>query len=816
MVQVEEKSLRRPKKVPPVRVKLVRALVGLVLAIVCHNVLASQGNDSSGSSQAESIWRFAHLAQRQVEMDYVQRLKNELAKRPNDIGLETELGRAYFWMSIDRDVPALFESEKLFSSVLAADPNNATALAYHGDLLGLEISYRLVPESSFPAVGMRSTDELDRAIAIDPDSIETRSLRANADLYTPSSVGRDNLGLEDFGYIISRLERSPEKQEDLAAAYVGLGDMYSKMERRDAAQAAWRRVIQLAPGSNFAAVAASRMGLAAATNNDAGPGDARQLAAFFGFLIGLAIFGILAVRLIGELRQTRRDRSNIAASLVLSLLTFLWSAANLVAITLAALKTSIPGALTQLAAKNHGDPYLVISLSPIPLGLFLAYSFHKGTFMDTLLKKGAALLILLVLAVVNAEIWGTLVTLSSLEVLNLTLRPAIFTGLWLSLFALYLPLRGRVYWLVDRYLLKRRDYSQLIRSMDTRGREVTDEETLKGVISDVFKEAFTADYVRMVSAEDELALKITGEMKPHGGDILLQREVASDDLYLAMRKQHIELALAVRSPGGLIGIFLFGPRAYGQGYLSEELKVLRTVATHVVPVIENCRLQEVRRRHAVAEQELRKLATQAELKALRAQIDPHFFFNALNSVAALIGDEPEAAERLVEDISELFRYAFRPNRDFISLGEELELVATYLKVEHARLGGKLSFEQHVQPSALPVKVPALSIQPLIENAVKHGISKSNSPGLITLSGRIEGGTLEITVSDNGIGIAPADFENIFSDGVGLTNVNSRLVALYGEESRLKVDSGQAQGTTVRFAVPVAPVLAEVSVVQRQL
>jgi signal transduction histidine kinase len=214
------------------------------------------------------------------------------------------------------------------------------------------------------------------------------------------------------------------------------------------------------------------------------------------------------------------------------------------------------------------------------------------------------------------------------------------------------------------------------------------------------------------------------------------------------------------------------------------------------------RFYEAQRKHAIAEEKLRKLLTQAELRALRAQIDPHFFFNALNSVVALIHRDPAAAEELIEDLADLFRHSFKPSRDFIALGEELSLVETYLKVEKVRLGDKLRFNKVVTPEALTVRIPALTVQPLVENAVKHGIGNLAEGGQITLSAAVKDGHLNIAIADTGAGLPSAPLPQLFTRGVGLSNINERLSALYGAQSRLRIDSHPGQGATVSFAIPL--------------
>ncbi len=261
----------------------------------------------------------------------------------------------------------------------------------------------------------------------------------------------------------------------------------------------------------------------------------------------------------------------------------------------------------------------------------------------------------------------------------------------------------------------------------------------------------------------------------------------------------LNLAVAVTAALNSTPSFKWRLLAYWQQDHGALLLALAPIPLGLVIVY---RFYGAQRKRDVAEEELRRLLTQAELKALRAQIDPHFFFNALNSVAALIYRDPAAAEELIEDLADLFRHSFKPSRDFIALDEELRLVETYLKVEKVRLGDKLQFNQAVTPEALTARIPALTVQPLVENAVKHGIGNLPDGGQITLSAAVKDGRLKIAVADTGAGIAPATLPQLFTRGVGLNNINERLSALYGEKSRLRIDSHPGQGATVSFAIPL--------------
>ncbi|HMY75639.1 MAG TPA: histidine kinase, partial [Blastocatellia bacterium] len=520
----------------------------------------------------------------------------------------------------------------------------------------------------------------------------------------------------------------------------------------------------------------------------------KELVALFGFLIGVMIFGLLAARVIRDLEHAPARRTAMLAALAVALLGLGWNGWCLWLSgrhALSAARAASPWLLRDWA--------LVPALIPIPLGLFAAYKFYQAAFMDIALKRGAALLALIALAWGYAQFLEERLTLHILRLPNPTLQSVLFAAPWLAMLLVYLPLRSRIYRQIDHHLFKRRDSAQLLAEFNERLRLTTDEAGLPAVAADTLREAFAADPVRFVPAAD-LPKDLLDWQTP---EMLLRSGSGNEALESELKKQRAELALAVRVNAELIGLMMIGARAFRQAYLSEELRLLQTIAMELSRALENLRLHEARRQQAIAEEELRKLVAQSELMALRAQINPHFFFNALNSVAALIGEDPPRAEALIENLAELFRHAFKPNSEMIPLSQELALIETYVAVEQVRLGDKMRFRCFIAPEALPVTIPALTIEPLIENAIKHGIGRCNAGGVITLSASVRDGRLTVTVADSGAGIAAEELRHLLTRGVGLSNVNNRLTKLYGEAAKLKIDSAPGQGATVSFAIPVS-------------
>jgi signal transduction histidine kinase/tetratricopeptide (TPR) repeat protein len=772
------------------------AAISLLLCACTATVLAQGEYDEANVNRPLSVWQQSRQAQWRIQREYAERLKQLVAAEPDNLSHRLDLGRAYYWLALERDAQAQSEAEQAFGQIIERDPNNALALAYHGALLGLKLGSNIVPQNQLTAVMNQAHEELDRAVRLAPDSIEVRELRGYASFYTPSVFDRDSLAVEDFMHAVELLERAPDTETARAKLHLVAGDAYNKMGAEDKARANWERAVRLAPNSGLALAAEAR--LRGQAGQPAKPDtNFNELIAFFGFFAGVIIFALLSVMALRDLRKARRRRGMLA-SLLVSVTALLWNGVNLTLVTAEAI-----GAAQSLppAGQWRDGLLLAFSLSPIPFGIFAAYRFYKATFIDIVLKRGAALFVLLALGLPYAQLVEAQLLSPLLRMTNPALRSILLTAVWIGLIALYPALRDYIYGLFDRYLFKRRSRTLLLETLNERLHAETDKVSLLRTAAGTLRNAFACREARFIPKR-ELNEKWTKQMSERNDAVLFHRRVESDDVEIEASDKDIELALAIRVGCELSGAIMLGERAYGQDYLSEDLSLLRAAAAQISRALENLNLHEARRKHAVAEEELRKLVAESELKALRAQIDPHFFFNALNSVAGLISRKPAAAEEMIEDLADLFRHSFKPSRDFIMLGEELQLVETYLKVEKMRLGEKLQYRKTVSPDALAVKIPALTVQPLVENAVKHGIGNSRDGGSVTLSAAVKNDCLSIIVSDTGAGISPSLLPQIFSRGVGLGNVNDRLVKIYRGNTRLNIDSLCGQGTTVSFTIPL--------------
>ncbi|MGW0790648.1 sensor histidine kinase [Streptomyces sp. NPDC002911] len=211
---------------------------------------------------------------------------------------------------------------------------------------------------------------------------------------------------------------------------------------------------------------------------------------------------------------------------------------------------------------------------------------------------------------------------------------------------------------------------------------------------------------------------------------------------------------------------------------------------------------------------------EAEIKALRAQISPHFIFNSLAAIASFVRTDPERARELLLEFADFTRYSFRRHGEFTTLADELHSIDQYLALVRARFGERLSVTLQVAPEVLPVSLPFLCLQPLVENAVKHGLEgavalprppaavrAADAPIRITISALDAGAEAEVVIEDDGAGMDPERLRQILrgeggtSSGIGLLNVDERLRQVYGDDYGLVIETGVAAGMKITLRLP---------------
>jgi two-component system LytT family sensor kinase len=203
--------------------------------------------------------------------------------------------------------------------------------------------------------------------------------------------------------------------------------------------------------------------------------------------------------------------------------------------------------------------------------------------------------------------------------------------------------------------------------------------------------------------------------------------------------------------------------------------------------------------HRLQEQET--LLLRAKIEALKSQINPHFLFNTLASISSLIRSEPETARMVITKLSGLLRRLLRSQQHFVTLREELESIDEYLAIEVIRFGPRLTVRKEIGPGTLDVIVPSMILQPLVENSIKHGLSRKLGPGTITIRSLRENGRAVLEVEDDGMGFVLDRLDEPMSSGIGIANVRERLRVIYGATYQLRLHSEPGRGTRARIDVP---------------
>ena len=409
-----------------------------------------------------------------------------------------------------------------------------------------------------------------------------------------------------------------------------------------------------------------------------------------------------------------------------------------------------------------------VRMTPLAFLLVSMYYESRFEFYDLVIKRGVILILSLVL--LGATFAATLQLLDQIPAT--IARPWLFAVVLLPL-AMVLPwLHQRTSRLLDRLWL---------------GREFTPVEAVKHVLG-VMQQA--TDEPSLVSA----SASTLSEMFRRRVLILLddqplpEVEAGLAEVAVSSSPNRIRLAV-VNEPGA-------------RPLLSEDLAMLRSLTSVFGFMLENVRLQRKRQEQEQVAQGLRLQTSRSELKALRAQINPHFLFNALNAIASLIHTDPVRADAAVEQLAEVFRYTLRrSDQEWAPLDQELAFARAYLDVEQARFGRRLEFSIDADPALAGAQVPSMVLQTLVENAVKHGISRVRMPGRIDVRAARRGNRVTLEVRDTGPGLdVSRDHPSAEGESFGLRSVRERLSGYFGADATLDLVR-EHETTVARIHLP---------------
>jgi signal transduction histidine kinase len=423
---------------------------------------------------------------------------------------------------------------------------------------------------------------------------------------------------------------------------------------------------------------------------------------------------------------------------------------------------------------------LVAHQSSLPLALAILLQDYRFAFADLFLKRALSLLLLASVAFgLYVFVAVPLLAWHETHDRNDVQAAVLVIALWMTTALVYPALHKFAVWLVDKIILRRVNYenlqAEIVRTIEKR-------DDLESVLSEVC---------------DELKYALTA--KEAGWTQVLESDTNLPTVNFTPRSAEIFVP-TVESPFYRINLNEF---AGGRRLLSDEIEMLASIAVATARRIDALRVTEERYERKGREDKLAKFAAEAKLSALRAQINPHFLFNALTTIGYLIQTAPDKAFQTLMKLTQLLRGVLRSTEEFSSLGEEIKLIENYLDIEKTRFEERLSVKIEIPQGLKKLRVPSLILQPLVENAVKHGISEAKSGGEVRILAELkieEGDTfLYLNVADTGAGF---DEKKTNSDGIGLENIRQRLRSHYGKKAHLTIESSLRKGTSAEIKLPI--------------
>ena len=408
----------------------------------------------------------------------------------------------------------------------------------------------------------------------------------------------------------------------------------------------------------------------------------------------------------------------------------------------------------------------------IPLAFAILYQDYRFALADLFLKRALMLIALVAIAFAGYSV-ATLLPAGPLAA-------SVLMALWVATSLVSPWLNRRIVRFVDQSLLGRMDYAELGAGI---GQALQSRNSIDGVLDTVAE--------RLAPALDSHRVWWVEEGAPASGESSKTQALVPTT----------DLPRFVVNVGELTG---------GRRLLSDDLALVDTVLATAARRIDQIRLTNERYEVQLREEEMQKLTAEAELKALRAQVNPHFLFNALTTIGYLIESAPPRAMNTLMQLTALLRGVLRSEGDFTTLGREIELVEHYLKIEHERFEERLRVRIEVPQSLRHLRIPALVIQPLVENAIKHGVAPSTTGGDVEITAERDHDRLLVTVRNTGAPLVALEGRSDLSavarsakaEHVGVDNIRRRLTGHYGDGATLSLAAEPGRGTVAQLVMPL--------------
>jgi two-component system LytT family sensor kinase len=447
----------------------------------------------------------------------------------------------------------------------------------------------------------------------------------------------------------------------------------------------------------------------------------------------------------------------------------------------------------------------------LPLALAILYQDYPFALADLFLKRALSLMAIVGIALGGIGVYAGVFPSVGAWLIGDAGRVGFLVVLWVAAAILYPEIGRLAARFVDAVVFHRPDYAE-VRATIVRKAQACDSETaLLDAVSAVLAPALSA---RRVTWHEWY-----GPPGDDGGPTVMSGPDAAAWAQAGVRDkirdESIAIVVVVPTADPPRWVLLVSALTRGRRVLSGDRTFLESAAIVVARRIDAIRITGERHAREIRERDVVTLVREAELRALRAQINPHFLFNALTTIGYLVRAAPDRAIAVLLRLTSLLRAALKSDGPFTTLGRELDLVESYLEIEHARFEERLHVAIDVPDALRGLSVPSFVLQPLVENAVRHGIANRQQGGTVTITGRVERtdsgrDVLLLVVQDTGAGTTRAAFNRGMDAGVGIRNIERRLAGLFVADAGLTVHTAPGAGTTVEVRCPAEPADAAVS------